>query len=48
MAEPEETTAEETSPEETSPEEIEVVAHSDDDEEELNAGCIINNSNVLE
>jgi hypothetical protein len=44
MPEPANTTPEpDTAPE---PEEIEVVAHSDDDEE-LNAGCIINNSNEL-
>ncbi|HUQ59596.1 hypothetical protein [Lentzea sp.] len=34
-------------PEEQTPEEIEVVAHSDDEDEELNAGCTFNSSEVL-
>lgn len=33
--------------EEESPEEIEVVAHSDEEDEELNAGCQFNGSSQL-
>jgi hypothetical protein len=50
MPEPADTTpAPDTAPEPDTtpePEEVEVIAHSDDDEE-LNAGCVINNSQRL-
>lgn len=38
---------EDTEPEDKDPEEVDVVAHSDDDDEELNAGCQFNGISQL-
>lgn len=34
-------------PEKTDPEEVEVVAHSDDEDEELTAGCYYNHASLM-
>jgi hypothetical protein len=34
-------------PEERDPEEVEVIAHSDDEDEELTAGCYYNGADLL-
>lgn len=39
---------ESTEPEGQTPEEIEVVAHTADEDEELNAGCTFNSSEALQ
>jgi hypothetical protein len=47
MPEPEDKAADSLEPTAEETEEIEVVAHSDDEDEELNAGCQFNSSHSL-